>query len=137
MDAIEQVKKLITQMDETQRQACLHLLKKTESEDETLKKNITANIEKLKAGFAELSIDDWEAFYRRLHGHCHGIKKIWRMIDRRRELARQARSSKRQEYVERMLDQGFQFDLIVIEGEPFEVVNGKVSSKIVEDNIPF
>ena len=124
-------------MDETQRQACLQLLKKAETEDETLKKNIPANIDKLKTGFAELSTDDWEAFYRRLHEHCHVVKKIWRMIDRRRELARQARSSKRQEYVERMLDQGFQFDLIVIEGEPFEVVTGKVSSKIVEDNIPF
>jgi ADP-heptose:LPS heptosyltransferase len=139
MDAIEQVKKLIPQMDEIQRQNCVDLLKKAEAEDKNLEKDIAIDIEKLKYEINELSTDDWKEFCRRLNELCYRIKLIWKRIDRRQEIVAQAESAKRQEYVDRMLDLGFEFDQIVIEGERFIVGYNKRSKKITEedDDIPF
>ena len=137
MNAIDKVKELVTTMTEKEREACLKVFSEAEHKTELLTKNIQGNIEKLKAGFAELTMDDWDKFCDDLQSLSRGIKQTWMLIDRHRQLDEQARSAKRQEYVQGMLDQGFKFDRIVIEGESFETVDGKLQSRLSEDDIPF
>lgn len=137
MNPINKVRELVTTMTEHEREACLEVFSKAEHESEVLTKNIQGNIEKLKTGFAELSMDDWDKFCDGFDYLCKGIRQTWALIDRRRHLDEQARSVKRREYVEGMLDRGFKFDQIVIEGEPFETVDGKLKSRLSEDEIPF
>lgn len=137
MDAITQVKELVTQMDETQRRGCLELFTKTETEDETLKKSIGTDIEKLKAGFAELSTDNWEAFCTRLERLSDGMQMTFRMIGRREEIEREAKTIQRKEYAQGMVNQGFKFDRITIEGQTFRFIGGELHGEVTEDDIPF
>lgn len=137
MNAIDKVKELVTTMTEHERETCLEVFTKAEHENEVLTKNIQDNIEKLKGGFTGLIMDDWDKFCDGFDKLCKGIRQTWALIDRRRQLDEQARSMKRKEYVQGMLDQGLKFDRIVIEGESFETAAGKLQSRLNEDDAPF
>ena len=134
MDAIEQVKTLVTGMDRAERQKCLEVFSQKETEDETLKKNIDENVLELKVRVAELSTDDWELFCKRLRELSQGVKLTWRMIDRRREIERAERIAKKQAYVQEMVDAGYQFTHISVDGEDFIIESGKIVDR---NDIPF
>ena len=137
MNAIDKFKELVSSMTEHEREACLKVFSEIEHETVVLAKNIEGNIEKLKVAFTELSMENWDEFYCDLNNISKGIRQTWAMIDRRRRIEERARSAKRQEYAQGILDKGFKFDRIAIDGDSFVVVDGKLQSESLHDDLPF
>ena len=78
MNKIDEVKELVGTMTEHERKACLEEFTKAEHENEVLTKNIRVNIEKLKVGFAELTVDDWDKFCDNLVNLSRREGEVWR-----------------------------------------------------------
>ena len=135
MNAIEEFEGVVIRKRIDERITSFETFRKEEAEAEKFaNKIIKHNIKELKAGFAELDMEDWEKFYCDLDFLSTWIKRTWMVIEMRDE---RARSAKHREYVQRMLDKGLKFDRIVIEGATFKVSDGKLEAVLSDDGMDF
>ena len=131
MNAIEELEGVVIQRKEDERITSFEMFRKKESEDKKFyDKVIHHNIKDLKAGFAELDMEDWEKFYCDLDFLSTWITRTLMAIEVRDQ---RARAVKHWEYVQGMLDKGLKFDRIVIEGTTFKVSDGKLEAVLSDD----
>lgn len=151
MDAIEQVKELVTQMDEEDLRQCWEVFceignqRRNEAAGKDLRKEIILNTVKMKAKAKEIPTDnftdDVEGFQKNMRDLEDGIMSTVRKIE---QFIQYQAAEKAREYAQDLVTKGVDFCEIVVKGHRIVVTNeggavltGDEPISVPDDEIPF
>ena len=94
-------------------------------------------IEDIKERYSMLSTDDWDEFCKELHSICRDGRIMWRLIDSYNQEQEKQKVKEIEVKITEMLNKGFEFSQMRIDGIDFWIREGRISQCDPDDDIPF